>query len=341
MSKHIKVNWPRSIPGERGRGVIRSKNADFRVWEQGITEPEGVGEHLWVWLQKENWTTAAVSSVLSRWAGVPVRQISYAGQKDRHAITEQWFSIHLPGRPDPDMDWSWPVGIKLLEKRRHNRKLRRGSLSGNRFQITIRHCTDAPDNIEQRLERISQNGVPNYFTEQRFGRDGQNVQRALAFWAGRSRPNRATRSMLISAVRSWLFNQVLAVRVIENNWHQACRGDLMMLSGSHSVFLLDKVDAEIEQRTKAGDITPTGPLPGEGNKLNVQGGILELEDEVLKEEPEMMKGLLGQRVKSSRRVLRVIPGSLKACWEDAQVLKLDFELPAGSYATAVLRELFS
>ncbi|RUM93525.1 MAG: hypothetical protein DSZ28_08060 [Thiothrix sp.] len=147
--------------------------------------------------------------------------------------------------------------------------------------------------------------------------------------------------MLISAARSGLFNQVLAARVNANDWDQACKGDLMMLSGSHSVFLLEAVDAEIMQRTKEGDIHPTGPLPGEIDKLSVQGRIFTLEDELLKGEADLMRGLTQHRVKSSRRPLRVVPESLKAHWEEERTLRVDFELPAGSYATAVLRELIN
>jgi len=340
MSKLVEVDWPRSIPGSLGTGIIRSRHSDFRVWEQSSIKLAGLGEHLWVSLQKEGWTTLAAAEVLSRWAGVPQKHVSYAGQKDRHAVTEQWFSIHLPGRADPDSEWSWPEGIQVLQQVRHNKKLQRGALLGNRFQITIRQCADERQGIERKIAIIAQAGVPNYFTEQRFGRDGKNVQRAKVFFAARKRVSRSTRSMLISAARSGLFNQVLAARVINQDWDQACQGDLMMLSGSHSVFLLEAVDAEIAQRTQEGDVHPTGPLPGEVDKLNVQDGILLLEDALLKEEPDLMRGLIGQRVKASRRPLRVIPKSLKAHWEEERVLKLDFELPAGSYATAVLRELF-
>jgi len=340
MHKLVEADWPRNISRPPGSGIIRSSNSDFRVWEQSNSKPEGVGEHLWVLLRKDGWTTVAVSDLLSRWARVPKKQIGYAGQKDRHAITEQWFSVHLPGRPDPSKEWNWPEGIQILKMKRHNRKLRRGALVGNRFQITIRQCSDERKEIEWKLQLITQYGVPNYFTEQRFGRDGQNVQRAKAFFAARNRFSKHTRSMLISAARSGMFNQVLAARVIGHDWDQACKGDLMMLSGSHSVFLLEEVDAKIIQRVKAGDMHPTGPLPGEKNKLSVQAEILELEEKVLKAEPALMRGLIEQRVKASRRPLRVIPASLKAQWKDESTLRLEFTLPAGSYATAVLRELF-
>ena len=341
MSKLVEVDWPRSIPGSLGTGVIRSRHSDFCVWEQSNIKPIGAGEHLWVLLQKEGWTTLAAAEVLSRWASVAQKHVGYAGQKDRHAVTEQWFSIHLPGRSDPGSEWNWPEGIQVLQKVRHNKKLRRGVLVGNRFQITIRQCADERQEIERKIAIIAQAGVPNYFTEQRFGRDGKNVQRAKDFFAARKRASRSTRSMLISAARSWLFNQVLAARVISQDWDQACKGDLMMLSGSHSVFLLEAIDAEITQRTQEGDVHPTGPLPGEIDKLNVQDGILELEDALLKKEPDLMRGLIGQRVKSSRRPLRIIPKSLKVRWEGGCAFTLNFELPAGSYATAVLRELFN
>jgi tRNA pseudouridine13 synthase len=291
-------------------------------------------------LRKDGWTTLAAAEVLSRWAGVSVRQVGFAGQKDRHAVTEQWFSIQLPGRPDPNIDWDWPAGLEITKRARHDRKLRRGALLGNHFQITIRECSGEREKIDQRLKMIALNGVPNYFTEQRFGRAGENVQRAKDFFAGRYHPARSSRSMLISAARSSVFNQILAARVRDKSWNQPQRGDLMMLSGSHSVFLIEDVDAEITQRVRQGDLHPSGSLPGETGKLVVEGAVRELEDRVACQQPELMQGLIKQRVKAARRSLRVIPEGLGSLWLDDTTLKLDFALPAGSYATAVLRELF-
>ena len=332
------TDWPRNlIP--KGHGVIRSHGSDFRVWERAVCAPTGKGEHLWVYLSKEAWTTVDVAKTLSKWANIPVRQIGYAGQKDRHAITQQWFSLHLPGQVDPDLNWHWPNGIEILKALRHERKLRRGALSGNRFQIIIRQFSASHGAVEEALAVIADRGVPNYFGEQRFGRDGKNVERAKAYFSGRSRPSRSTQSILISAARSWLFNQVLASRVSADSWNIPQSGDLMMLSGSHSVFLLEDVTDETIQRTREGDIHPTGPLPGERGDINVCDMPLELETSVLKNEPELVQGLTQQRIKSSRRPLRVIPQSMEAEWQDEATLSLSFELPAGSYATAVLREL--
>jgi tRNA pseudouridine13 synthase len=332
------TDWPRSLT-PKGHGVIRNHCSDFRVWEQAVCAPTRKGEHLWVYLSKEACTTVDVAKTLSKWADIPVRQIGYAGQKDRHAITQQWFSLHLPGQVDPDLNWCWPKGIKILKALRHERKLRRGALSGNRFQIIIRQFSASHEAIEEALAFIAKRGVPNYFGEQRFGRGGQNVERAKAYFSGRSRPDRSTQSILISAARSWLFNQVLASRVNADGWDIPQSGDLMMLSGSHSVFLLEDVTDETIQRTRDGDIHPTGPLPGERGNINVCDTPLEMETSVFKNESELMQGLIKQRIKSSRRPLRVIPQSMKAEWQDETTLSLDFELPAGSYATAVLREL--
>ena len=340
MNSSVEFDWPRSLPGIPASAVIRSRQADFRVHEQANSEPGGSGEHLWVWLRKSGWTTTAVARVLSSWSGIPARQIGFAGQKDRYAITEQWFSIQLPGQPDPDTDWDWPAGVEILKTARHDRKLRRGALSGNRFQIMIRDCSGGRNSIQQRLEAVAASGVPNYFTEQRFGRDGDNVQRAKRFFAGASRPGRSTRSMLISAARSGMFNQLLAARVRDESWDRPRSGDLLMLAGSRSMFLVEDVDSEIVQRVAQGDLHPSGPLPGEADKLTVQGSILELEKELARQQPELLRGLIDQRVKAARRPLRVIPESLQAHWEDETTLRLDFSLPAGSYATAVLREVF-
>lgn len=264
--------------------------------------------------------------------------VGFAGQKDKHAETTQWFSVHLPGKTQPDIEFNLD-GCDVLQMTRHTQKLRRGALKKNRFKILVRKVGGDKQHLEHRFAEIRYTGVPNYFTEQRFGRAGDNVQQAAAFFTGEYRPKgREQRSILLSAARSWLFNQVLAYRVVNQNWDKALPGELLMLSGSHSVFPFDVDDADIPSRLLAGDIHPTGPLPGSG-KSPVSAEVELLEDELFQKYPVLMNGLVKADVKAARRSLRLIPEALQLNWVDGETLSLSFALPSGSYATAVLREL--
>lgn len=321
-------------------GLIRQKAEDFLVFECPVTEPGGAGEHLWVQLRKTDWTTQSAARVLARWASVTQRNIGFAGQKDRNAVTEQWFSLHLPGKPDPDLNWDWPQGLRILRTARHDRKLKTGALLGNDFVIRVRSCQGDVNTVQARLDTIAAEGVPNYFGEQRFGRNGDNYNKAARFLKGRKRiKDRDLRGLMFSAARSWIFNHVLAHRVKRQSWDQPLQGDLLMLNGSHSLFPCDLVDADIIARVADGDLHPTGPLAGDVGKLLVSGAAESLERTELEAFSAVINGLRRQRVSASRRPLRVIPQMLKYRWLTSDELELSFHLPAGAYATAVLREL--
>ena len=298
----------------------------------------GSGEHLWVQLRKRQLTTGEAVRKLAKWAGVQRRAVSFAGQKDKHAVTTQWFSIHLPGKPDPEQAWRDADG-EILALQRHTQKLRRGALQGNCFVITVRDCGGNVEALEERVKQIRQTGVPNYFGEQRFGRDGKNVVRALEWFAGRYRPKgREHRAMLLSAARSRIFNQVLAERVRQGIWNRAVPGDLLMLSGSHSFFLHNAADQDIPVRIVSGDLSPTGPLYGRGD-IGIAADAEKLESVVLAQEKELADGLLQAGLKPARRSLRMMPKDLTLEWQDAATMRLSFTLPPGCYATVLLREL--
>ncbi|HGG59203.1 MAG TPA: tRNA pseudouridine(13) synthase TruD [Gammaproteobacteria bacterium] len=331
-----RADWPLAGGGAPPAATIRERCEDFRVIEAPLLEPSGEGEHLWVWIRKTDWTTAAVGDCLARWAGVERRGIGWAGRKDRKAVTEQWFSIHLPGRTDPDVDCVWPAGIELLALRRHDRKLRAGMLAGNRFLLRVRHLRGEREEVERRLEKIREEGAPNYFGPQRFGRRGDNMRQACQFLLGGKRiRGRALRSTLISAARSWIFNELLAARVRDGSWRRPVRGDVLMLEGSHSVFRCEAVDETILARAASGDLRVTGPLPGDGGMLS----DAPVEREVLQAWDDLVGALAARRVKADRRPLSVTPRDLELRWLDDESFELSFELPPGAYATSILREL--
>ena len=303
----------------------------------------GAGEHLWVRLRKRGHNTEQVAKQLARTAGVTRREVGYAGMKDRHAISVQWFSLHLAGRPDPD--WSaLPDGMTVVESVRHSRKLKTGALAGNRFVIVLRDCSDGSlihhrDGVLRRSEEIRTRGVPNYFGEQRFGHGGGNVAAARAMFAGSGGTrDRKQGGIYLSAARSLLFNDVLARRVTAGTWDQALDGDAMILNGSRSFFVPESVDEVIRRRLTEGDIHPSGPLWGRGD-LPTQSAVREIEAAIAAEHADLARGLEAAGLEQERRALRVVPQEFKTEWLDATTLSLTFILPPGSYATALLREL--
>jgi len=324
-------------PASRAR--LRSCPEDFRVTELPLVEPAGEGEHVWLWLRKRNDTTPRVASQIARAAGVHPKQVSYAGLKDRNAVTEQWFSVQLPGRAAPDWSVMKTDDVEVLRAVRHTRKLRRGTLTGNRFRIVLRDLDGDPADLEQRLTRLAAEGVPNYFGEQRFGRAGSNLDTARQLFASpRRRMQRERRSMALSAARSLLFNRVLSTRVQAGNWATPIVGDALQLAGSHSFFIASMLDDEMLARARRHDVHPTGPLYGRGD-TPVSGDCLALEQAVLSAYAPWRDGLEAAGLKQDRRALRLLASDLE--WQQTAEgdWQLQFSLPAGAYATSVLREL--
>lgn len=329
--------WPHFLGAPDTRGIIRACPEDFVVEEIPRVRPEGEGSHLWLWVEKRGANTDWVARELAKIAGCPHRDVGYAGLKDRHAITRQWFSVPASDDTEQRFENIEVEGVSVLECQRHTRKLKRGTLDGNHFQLVIRQLQGDAGQVGQRLEEIRTSGVPNYFGPQRFGRGGQNVQRGLELLQKRVRLQRNKRSIYLSALRSFLFNHVLAERVGAGTWNTMMEGDLAMLDGTRSIFPCEILDEEIEDRCKRLDIHPTGPMPGE-NGTQPTGSVAELEQEVLQGWPELMEVLVSQRVQASRRALRLYPAELE--WNIAgSDLELAFTLPPGAYATTVLREV--
>ena len=339
---------PDALPTAHGApalaATIRATAEDFRVEELPGFEPSGSGEHLLLTIEKRGMNTAFVAERLAQWAGIPELGIGYAGLKDRHAVTCQRFSVHLPKKVAPELaaiDYDGGQGerLRVLEHSWHSRKLPRGALAGNRFVLVLRDVVGDRAAIEQRLDAIAARGVPNYFGEQRFGRAGDNVAQALAMFAGR-RVRREERSALLSAARSALFNRVLAERVRRGCWDTPLDGEVWALAGSRSVFGPQPFDDALAQRLAGFDIHPSGPLWGRG-ELRTTGAAAQLEREVLDdaEALALRAGLERAGLEQERRALRLRPDQLEWRWIDAAALEVSFALPPGTYATTVLAEL--
>lgn len=334
----------RALPFAHGgpvlQGRLRATAEDFIVEEQLGYAASGAGEHVFLTVRKRERNTHEVARTLARLAGVPQVAVGYAGLKDRNAVTVQHFTVQLPGRDSPDWSQVEDDSLQVLGAVRHDRKIRRGGLRGNRFVIRVVEVAGDREQAETRLRRIADSGVPNYFGSQRFGHQGQNLVRVDELFAGRGRrPNREQRGLLLSAARAQLFNQVLQVRVADGSWHRALAGDVMSLAGSQRQFMHDPQDATIETRLAQLDIHPTGPLCGRRSRaLQPQLAAAQLEDRVLADWPDWLDGLQRFGLDSDRRALRLVLDGLAWEWQ-GQALVLRFGLPAGAYATTVLREL--
>lgn len=329
---------PRAHGEPLGTGRLRATPADFQVEEQLGFAPDDEGDHLLLWIRKTGANTEWAARRLAALVGVPASEVGFAGLKDRHAITWQWFSLPRPRDTEPD----WPAlaadGIEVLEVRRHRRKLRRGTLAGNRFRLLVRDWSPSDAALDARLAAIRARGLPNYFGDQRFGHTDGNLLGANELFAGRARRvDRHRRGLWLSAARSQLFNQVLAERVRRGDWDAPLVGDRLQLDGCHSHFAADEVDDTIRARCAGMDLHPTGPLAGAGEPL-VRAEVGALEARVLEDFPGWLAGLAAHGLRQERRALRLPVRELDAVRREDGV-ELRFALPAGSYATVVLREL--
>jgi len=330
------LDWHYAHGGPGCRGVLKQQPADFVVEELLPFAPEGCGEHVFLHIENANDNTGYIARSLARLAGVRSHDVGFAGLKDRYGLTRQWFSVWLPGKPEPEWQTLQSDNLRILAIARHARKLKRGSLSGNRFAITIRDFLGDRARCERQLRTISSEGFPNYFGEQRFGHGGTNIAGAQALFKG-AKVERELRSLYLSAARSLLFNRVLSERVKSANWNIVLSGDVLNLAGSNSRFACDTVDETLLERLRAGDIHPTGPLWGQG-ELPSRAGVAELERVIAASTPDLSAGLAAAGLLQDRRSLRVIPKALSWFFSDTS-LQLSFELPAGGYATALLREI--
>lgn len=322
-----------------GSAVWRTRPEDFLVDEVPGFTPDGCGEHVVLQIRKYNANTEWVARKLARFAGVPVRDVSYAGLKDRFAITTQWFSVRLAGKANPDWDGFADDEAGVLQWHLHQRKLKRGSLKANRFSVVLRELQGDRAELEQRLQQISEHGVPNYFTEQRFGHDGQNIDMARQMLLDNKRiKDRHKRGLYLSAARSMLFNHVLSQRVMSGSWNKILPGEDVILSGSRSHFICEHVDEAIVQRLAEWDIQPSGPMMGI-NKKQIQTDVTELERQWLSGYQDWCDGLIKAGLEAERRALRSRVTDLEWDFATRGQLLLGFTLDKGCYANAVIREL--
>ncbi|QIW16709.1 tRNA pseudouridine(13) synthase TruD [Pasteurellaceae bacterium RH1A] len=318
------------------KGLLKAEFADFIVKEELGYPLSGQGEFVAVKIRKTNANTLFVGEKLADFAGISAKNMSYAGLKDRHAITEQWFCLHLPGQDTPDFSDFVLEGVEVLEVTRHNRKIRVGSLAGNHFELLLREV-EKTDDLERRLARLKTTGFPNYFTEQRFGRDGHNLTQALRWAAGEIKvKDRKKRSFYLSAARSEVFNLVVSARLQAGQIDQVLANDALQLAGSNSFFVAQEAELEaLNQRLTEGDVLLTAPLIGE-NSADLPANPQE--KDIINQHQALLKLMAQERMKAARRPMLAKPQDFLWQFEPGG-LRLSFFLEAGSYATGLVREL--
>ena len=325
--------------GPLGRARFKTRPEDFVVEELLGFEPSGEGEHCLVWVEKRDLDSNAAAARLADALGLRRRLVSHCGLKDRHAVTRQWFSLHMPGQPSPEPAALESEGLRVLRVTRNTRKLRRGIHLGNRFTIRLRDPDFDADEAAKRWEVIAAQGVPNLFGSQRFGNEGRNVEKALAMFRGEFTPgDRLLRGLLLSAARSHLFNAVVAERMARGSWDQALSGEVYGFPDNGTLLLIENQRGDEAQRFMDGRVEITGPLWGCGD-LQCAGVVRKLEMEVMSRFPELTAGLEAAGLRQERRVMRLRPIHPELVILEAGDLQLSFDLPRGTYATTVLREM--
>lgn len=337
----------------RPRGVLKATCEDFLVEEVPLYEPSGEGSHVYLWVSKRDAAAGWAIGRLAKFLGVSKRDIGFAGNKDRRAVTKQWFSVpahaidedalaSLPGRINEQ--------IEVVEVSRHNNKLRRGHLKGNRFELVVR--LEEPLGEAQRValdaavEKIREEGMLNYYGGQRFGDHGQTLSLGVGILKGdagalaKVKRDKFLKRLAVSAVQSELFNASLVRRLDAGTLSRALPGDVAGKVGSGSVFAIEDLEAE-QARLDAGEIVLAGPMFGPKMKTG-EGEAAELERALLSEAGVTIEDFaaLGKLCQGTRRPYIVHVGELDwSASEDASALTFRFFLPSGSYATILLREL--
>ncbi len=320
-------------------GRIRTELHDFEVEERPAYAPSGSGTHLFVWVEKTDLTTPEAVKRLAAHLGVDPRAAGFAGLKDRRAITRQWISFE-GAKPEHAAGVELP-GLRVLEAHLHGSKLRTGHLRGNVFRLRVRGCpADRMDDVRRVFDRLVAEGVPNYFGEQRFGREGDNAARARAWIVGGGRPPRAPfeRKLLVSALQAELFNRRVAARVAGEGLGRIHPGELVRKEDTGGLFVVEDV-AEAQERADRWALSPTGPMFGP--KMRWPEDVAkEMESALLREAgiDEAALARIGRAGEGTRRPVRFQLGAPQLREAD-DGFEVEFALPAGSYATVVLREI--
>ena len=338
---------PRAHGQPLGQASLRAQPENFQVDEELGFAAAGQGHHWLLQVRKRGANTEWVARDLARRARVRPHDVGFAGLKDRHAVATQWFSVPVSRGEAVVWEGFSGEGYEVLAAHPHDRKLRRGALAANRFDLLLTNLSGLVSRaaIDERLSLIAAAGVPNYFGPQRFGRDAGNLLRARQYAqpVAADAPAgfvRSDRSFALSAARSLIFNRVLAQRVQAGTWNELGTGDIANFDDGNTVFAVNELDDSLRARCEAGELHPTGPMWGAAGGLSAQGETADLEARAAAACEPLDRWLLAEGLRAERRPLRLRVQQLSHQWgENGSSLRLQFRLNPGSFATTVLHEL--
>ncbi|HTJ45982.1 MAG TPA: tRNA pseudouridine(13) synthase TruD [Kofleriaceae bacterium] len=328
------------VPGTGGR--LRDTPEDFVVEEVPAYEPSGAGEHTYVWIEKRDLATPNAAGAIADALGVRARDVGWAGMKDKRAVTRQWLSLPHPATPEAALALDLP-GVKVLAAKRHGNKLKAGHLRGNRFVLRVRGVDgDAAARAAQVLRVLAEPpGALNWYGEQRFGRDGDNASRGRSVLKGELRVHDREKRLLISSVQSELFNDWLRRRVDDGLVRRVIDGDWLEKRASGGQFSTTDPSAD-EARVASGECVVTGPMFGWKLRAAAEGTTAGLREQAVLDDAQMTLESFrpaGELAFGTRRAIANLVEDARAIAEPPDAMVVSFTLPAGAYATAVLREI--
>lgn len=329
-------HWSYLYDMPQGEAIFKKLPEDFIVTEQLGFELSGEGENLMLLIEKRQLNTQQVCEYLAKFFKKRLRDIGYAGLKDKQSISQQWFSVQLNRTAEIQLDNIETSEITVIKAIRHDKKLRVGALSANQFNIRLRDI-NTTDDLNAKLSVIAKHGVPNYFGPQRFGIKGNNLNWFQRMVNGESIRNKKLKGFALSAGRSYLFNQCVSQRIEIDQFDKVIEGDVFVLAGKNSYFCFDKNDTDYQQRLDTFDINISAPLYGGGESPAKQGS-LDAEQEVAEKYSDWINTLSDNGLEHERRSIRLVPTDMSWRFTD-NILDIQFSLPSGCFATSVLREV--
>ena len=327
------------LPGIGGR--LRAADEDFVVDEEPAYLPSGAGDHVFVRIEKRGLATPVAVTQIARALGIRDRDVGVAGMKDRHAVTTQWLSLPPPVAPEAALALALDQ-IRVLEAVRHPHKLRTGHVRANRFRLRVREVgPDAAERATAILERLgAAPGTPNWYGEQRFGRDGDNAARGRELLTGARTRDRRMDRFMVSALQSELFNNWLVARIADGLYAQAVAGDLMHKVGG-GLFACD--DPAIDTpRVAAGEVIPTGPMFGVAMRAPLDGTPAATREAAILDAAGLSREAFAPVkaiAEGTRRDAAIAVREIVVTRVDDETIDVAFALPGGAYATAVMREV--
>lgn len=329
-----------ALPGTGG--ALRTVPEDFVVDEVPAYPPSGAGDHVFVRIEKRGLTTAQAVQRISRTLGVNERDVGVAGMKDRHAVTRQWLSLPPPVTPEQAVALALE-DVRVLEAARHAHKLRTGHVRANRFVLRVRGVVPDLEAAAERARAIlgvlaAPPGAPNFYGEQRFGREGDNAARGRELLAGGKPPrDRKLARLLVSALQSELFNAWLTARMTDGLYARVLAGDVLHKVGG-GMFTCEDAATD-EARLCAGEVIVTGPMFG--HSMRAAAGDAGAREDAILAAAGLSRDSFGSVraiAEGTRRDASILLGEPSVTAE-GETLEVAFTLPGGAYATTVMREV--